>query len=179
MNYTSTIEFESAAIAGVRFGIRRVSFGRRLELARILRYRLEAIAQLALATESPARAAQTALLAAEMDTVHLRWGFDSVEGLEIDGAPATADSLIESGPEALLKEILAAVRQETGLAEDERKNSEPPSTSCAEEESGRAMRGSAANVSATVSIASATAAASSPSCSAPTTSESCGVAESD
>src|SRR5712671_2486993 len=106
MNYTSTIDLESQAIPGVKFRIRRVTFGRRLDLARILRDRLEAIAKLALATESPARAAQTALLSAEMDCVHLRWGLDAIEGLEIDGAPATADSLIDSGPESLVKEIL-------------------------------------------------------------------------
>jgi hypothetical protein len=48
------------------------------------------------------------------------------------------------------------------LDEEERKNSEPPSTSCADEEPDRAMRGSAANAAATVSTANETADASSP-----------------
>ena len=36
--------------------------------------------------------------------------------------PATAESLIESGPEELFKEALAAVKAECGLSENERKN---------------------------------------------------------
>jgi hypothetical protein len=174
MNYASTIETESRAIPGVTYRIRRVSFGRRLELARTLSDRLEAIARLALTEDSPARAAQTALIAAEMDAVHLRWGLDAIEGLTIDGAPATADSLIEAGPEELLAEILAAVRHETGLDEEERKNSEPPSTSCAGEEPDRAMRGSAASAVATVSTANGIAGASSPNSISPATAGSSG-----
>ena len=163
MTYNSSTEVESQAIPGVRFRLRRVSFGRRLELARLLRDRLETIERLALAPDNEARAAQTALLGAEIDAIHLRWGLASIEGLEIDGAPATADSLIDAGPEDLVREILSAVRRETGLDADERKNSAPPSTSCAAEEPVRAMRGSAENVYATDSIVSVTAGASSPS----------------
>jgi len=147
---------------GVRFRLRRVSFGRRLELARLLRDRLETIERLALTPPSEARAAETALLGAEIDAIHLRWGLAALSGLDIDGAPATADSLIDAGPEELVREILTAVRRETGLSVDERKNSAPPSTSCAGEEPDRAMRGSAENVCATDSIASETAGASSP-----------------
>src|SRR2546425_10917686 len=103
MNYSTSLEFESLAIPGVKFRLRRVSFGRRLELARVLGDRLEAIEKLALEPESPARAAQTALLAAEIDAGHLRWGLAAIEGLQIDGAPATVDSLIEAGPQALVQ----------------------------------------------------------------------------
>src|SRR5258708_35792068 len=102
-NYTSWFEMEARTIPSVRFRLRRVSFGRRLELARVLSDRLEAITKLSLATESPARAAETALLSAEIDAIHLRWGLAAIEGLEIDGAPATTDSLIEAGPEELVK----------------------------------------------------------------------------
>ena len=174
MTYNSSTEMESQAIPGVRFRLRRVSFGRRLVLARLLRDRLEAITKLSLAAESEARAAETALLNAEIDAIHLRWGLAAIDGLEIDGAPATADSLIDAGPEELVREILAAVRHETGLGADERKNSAPPSTSCAGEEPDRAMRGSAENVCATDSIASATAGASSPNSSTPASNASSG-----
>jgi hypothetical protein len=47
----------------------------------------------------------------------------SVEGLTIDGKPATKESLIERGPEILTDEILNCVRNEISLAEPERKNS--------------------------------------------------------
>src|ERR1022692_2203436 len=109
MTYNSSTEMESQAIPGVRFRLRRVSFGRRLVLARLLRDRLETITKLSLAAESEARAAETALLSAEIDAIHLRWGLAAIDGLEIDGAPATADSLIDAGPEELVREILAAV----------------------------------------------------------------------
>jgi hypothetical protein len=165
MKYTSSLEMASTAMPGVSFRLRRVSFGRRLELARILQDRLETIQKLALSPDTPARAAQTALIGAEIDAIHLRWGLAAIEGLEIDGAPATAESLISSGPEELLREILAAVRHETGLDSEERKNFAPPSTSCAAEEPDRATRGSADHASATISKAIATAGDSSLACS--------------
>jgi hypothetical protein len=46
----------------------------------------------------------------------------AVEGLELDGAPATPESLAGSGPEELFREAVAAVRAEAGLSEAERKN---------------------------------------------------------
>lgn len=167
-NYTSTSEVQSSAIPGVRFYLRRISFGRRLELGRALRDHLETIESLALTGDSPARKAQTALLSAELDAIHIRWGLAAIEGLEIDGAPATADSLIESGPEELIKEILEAIRHETGLDAEERKNSAPPSTSCADAKPDRVMPGSAANASSSGFTSNATASASSPSRISPT-----------
>src|SRR5690606_24466428 len=74
--------------------------------------------------------ADAALLGAEIDKIYLLWGLERVEGLEIDGLQATPESLIERGPEALVREALRAVRCEVGLKESERKNSESPSISC-------------------------------------------------
>jgi hypothetical protein len=167
MTHTSVSEMQSRAIPGVMFCLRRISFGRRLQLARLLQDRLEAIAKLALTPESPSRDAETALLAAEIDETHLRWGLAKIEGLDIDGAPATADSLIDAGPEELVKEILAAIRHETGLDAEERKNFAPPSTSCAGDPPtpGRAMRGSAENACAAASTSNVTAGGISPNCS--------------
>ncbi len=156
-------ERESAAVPGVRFRLRRISFGRRIELARTLREQLEAMDRALLLPPGEARDAETALLAAAMDAAHLQWGLASIEDLEIDGAPATAESLLADGPEALVTEILAAIRRETGLDEAERKNSAPPSTSCAREEPALATPGSAAPASEPACIAVATAGDSSPS----------------
>jgi hypothetical protein len=50
------------------------------------------------------------------------WGLEEIHGLELDGQPATAESLIERGPEELFVEALAAVKSECGLSENERKN---------------------------------------------------------
>jgi len=52
----------------------------------------------------------------------LEWGLVAIVGLTVDGEAGTARILIEKGPEVLAEEILAAVRKEIGLSEDERKN---------------------------------------------------------
>jgi hypothetical protein len=58
----------------------------------------------------------------EVDQLYWNWGLLAVEGLIIGGEPATKESLLERGPEALVHEILTAIRRECGLSEDERKN---------------------------------------------------------
>ncbi len=45
-----------------------------------------------------------------------------MRGLELDGAPATPESLAAIGPEELFREAVAAVKAECGLTETERKN---------------------------------------------------------
>jgi len=174
MNHESSFEILSAAVPGVRYRVKRISFGRRLELARVLREKLERLDRAMLLPEGPARETETAVVAAEIGAAELRWGLEGVEGLEIDGAPATPETLLENGPEPLVMEILAAIRHEAGLDEEERKNSEPPSTSCAGGEPACAMRGSAEAASVTGSTTTATAAASSPSPSSPVSPAWCG-----
>jgi hypothetical protein len=60
--------------------------------------------------------------AAEVEKIHLEWGLEGVEGLEIDGKAATVEDLIAKGPETLTQEIVRAIRSECGLSEAERKN---------------------------------------------------------
>jgi hypothetical protein len=130
MTYESTTQAESRECAGVRFTVYRMSFGRRLELTRKVR---ELLGRLEFVRAGPGGAGddtEAALLAGEIDREYARWGLASVEGLEIDGRPATPDDLIEKGPEKLLAEVLGAIRREAGLDEEERKNSESHSTSC-------------------------------------------------
>jgi hypothetical protein len=43
--------------------------------------------------------------------------------LAVDGSAAGPELLAEAGPEELFREALAAVQRETGLSEEERKNS--------------------------------------------------------
>ena len=59
---------------------------------------------------------------AEIDRLFLAWGLRSVSGLQLDGAEASPESLAEAGPEELCREALAAVRAQTGLTGEERKN---------------------------------------------------------
>jgi hypothetical protein len=111
----------SAERPGVEFVVARMTFGRRIELMRQIRdlaVRLEYFE----AGRNESNGMEASLLGAEIDRIYLRWGLEEIRGLELDGAPATAESLIDCGPEDLLLEVLAAVKAECGLAESERKN---------------------------------------------------------
>jgi hypothetical protein len=56
----------------------------------------------------------------------------SVQGLTIDGKPATVESFIEDGPAALYAEVARHITNEAGLTKRELGESEPPSTSSAQ-----------------------------------------------
>ncbi len=120
MNFETEMTIASESVPGVTFTIARVSFGRRMELLR----RLREIAGRAecLAAGDSREKLEAALLSSEIDELYLRWGLVRVEGLELDGAQATADSLISAGPEDLCREVIAAIKRECGLSEQERKN---------------------------------------------------------
>jgi hypothetical protein len=54
--------------------------------------------------------------------MYVTWGLQELTGLEVDGVTATADLLVNTGPEDLFREIVAAIKAECGLSEPERKN---------------------------------------------------------
>jgi hypothetical protein len=120
-NYDSTVWFDSETRVGVRLGIVRVSFGRRIELARRIR-EIGRRAEYLEASSEPRDKLEATVLAAEIDRAYLDWGLIGVEGLEIDGAAATPKTLIEAGPVEIAAEALARIKGECGLTEDERKN---------------------------------------------------------
>jgi hypothetical protein len=98
-----------------------MSFGRRLELVRRIRevsHKLE----FARAGNTTKDTMDATLVDGEVDQICLEWGLVGVDGLEIDGKPATASNLLAEGPEALCREIIDAVKHECGLTEQERKN---------------------------------------------------------
>jgi len=119
--YASSVWFDSVARQGVRFGILRVSFGRRIELARRIREIGRRVEFLSAGNDAREKL-EAAVLGAEIDRVYLEWGLIGVEGIEIDGVVATAASVIEAGPVELTAEILARIKSECGLTDDERKN---------------------------------------------------------
>jgi hypothetical protein len=119
--WESRIWFDAEAMEGVRYEIVRVSFGRRIELAR----RIREIGRKMEFLEAGANEKETleaTVLAAEIDRAYLEWGLVSIEGLEIDGAGATPEMLIERGPVELAVEILGRIKSECGMSGDERKN---------------------------------------------------------
>jgi hypothetical protein len=119
--WESRIWFNAEAMDGVRYEIVRVSFGRRIELAR----RIREIGRKMEYLEAGSDARETleaTVLAAEIDRAYLEWGLIAVEGLEIDGVAATPETLVDRGPVELAMEILGRIKSECGMTEDERKN---------------------------------------------------------
>jgi hypothetical protein len=119
--WTSRKLVASEGRPGVEFVIARMTFGRRIELMRQVRD-LAARLEYFEAGRDAKNGMEASLLGAEIDRLYIRWGLEEIRGLEIDGIPATAESLIASGPEDLFLEALTAVMAECGLAENERKN---------------------------------------------------------
>jgi hypothetical protein len=111
----------SETTPGVEFAIARMTFGRRLELMKRVRDLAGRIEYFEAGRDEKNRM-EASLLGAEMDKLYLTWGLEEVRGLQIDGVPATPESLVSSGPEALVHEALAAIKAECGLTEAERKN---------------------------------------------------------
>jgi hypothetical protein len=119
--HESLLWFEAETQQGVRFRIRKVSLGRRIELARRLREIGRKIEFLQ-ASGTPGEQIEATVLKGEIDRTYLEWGLDQLEGLEIDGEAATPELLIERGPLGLAEEVLGRIKAECGLNQTERKN---------------------------------------------------------
>jgi hypothetical protein len=120
--YESTITHTSNRYPSVRYTVRRMSFARRCELAhkvRELSRRLEFLN----AADGVADRLEAAVVNSEVCNLYLDWGLVLIEGLELDGVPATPEMLLSCGPEDLCLEIIRAIQTECGLSEEERKNS--------------------------------------------------------
>ena len=119
--YESTVTLRSQSFSGVEFTILRLSFGRRMDLARRvleLSKRLDFHA----AGEGLEDNLEANILASEIDHLYLAWGLVAIRGLTVDGAEATPELLTEKGPEELASEIVTAIKAQCGLSESERKN---------------------------------------------------------
>jgi len=121
-SYASEVVVESRLVPGVTFTIAKMSFGRRVELMRRVRELARRMEFLAAGKEAGDRM-DAALQHAEIERLYVTWGVRAVSGLAVDGRVAGPELLTEAGPEGLFREALAAVRKETGLSEEERKNS--------------------------------------------------------
>jgi hypothetical protein len=121
LHYDSVVSIESKVSPGVTFAIQRVSFGRRMELSRRVREISRKAEFLEASTELHEKI-EANILAQEIDAMYLQWGLVSIDGLIIDGEPATAVQLLEKGPEDLVREVVTAIKEQCGLTEAERKN---------------------------------------------------------
>ncbi len=120
-NYKSVRRTESQCIPGVWLTIRKMSFDRRIDLARRIR-EVASRGDYLDAGKNPGEKVAAALLAAEVDRIYFDWGLVNVEGLVVDGEPATPARLLASGPEDLVREALSLIKAECGLTEEEQKN---------------------------------------------------------
>jgi hypothetical protein len=121
MNYESVEVVESRAAPGVTFTVAKMSYARRTELMRGIR-ELARRMEFLQAGQEPGDKMDAALLEAEIGRLYVGWGLRAISGLVVDGAEATPELLVESGPEALFREALEAVQAQAGLSEAERKN---------------------------------------------------------
>ena len=121
LNEYSTLRWRNSEVApGVSYAIRRVSLAQRIELtrrARELTQRYEFLRAGDAADQLEATLAD--LLTRKL---YLEWGLAEIRDLMIDGAPATVETVVEMGPEALSDEMVTAIQAELSLSEDERKN---------------------------------------------------------
>ncbi len=119
-DYQSLLWHQSAACKGVRFATRRISLAGRIELTKQIR-------ELTCRNEYLAggdRADQLESALGELlsRSVYIQWGLAEIQGLSIDGASATPESLIDKGPESLCNEALNAILSDLHLSEAETKN---------------------------------------------------------
>lgn len=119
VEYETVVKNDSSVCPGVRYSVVRMSFGRRIELMKLVREATLKFDFRDAGGDEDSMAA--AILSSEVDRLYLRWGLKAVDGLLIDGLPATPDTLLLDGPEELVKEALAIVRNECSLAEEEKK----------------------------------------------------------
>jgi hypothetical protein len=98
-----------------------MSFERRTELTKRIRELARKMEFLEAGNDTNDKI-ESALLATEVDRLYLLWGLTKVQGLELDGQPATPELLAAVGPEDLCREVLEAIKAECGLSEAERKN---------------------------------------------------------
>jgi len=140
-SFSSKETYESVTCPGVKFTVRvlnDIQRARRDAKLLSVRARINELQDKWTATKDNGGSAldllkindEAALLTqSELTPAYIRAGLISVEGLEIDGAPATVEALIESGPKALVAEVYDACLKASGLGAEETKNSQSPGTS--------------------------------------------------
>lgn len=119
-DYKSLLWLESTALAGVRFCIRKMSLGQRIDLSS----RVRALTQRNefLRAGDPGDQVEAALADLLVQKLYVEWALTDIHGLQIDGKPCSIGLLIERGPEALIDEIAAAIRAQLEFSDAERKN---------------------------------------------------------
>lgn len=120
VNFATTEWYDSGCMPGVRYAIRKITLGQRIELAR--RARELARQNDYLRSGDAADQLEATMGDLLVEKLYLEWGLTEVSGLSIDGAAATVADVIERGPERLSHEIATTLRSYLVLTDEERKN---------------------------------------------------------
>jgi hypothetical protein len=121
VNHESGQWFESSYCPGVRFRIRRISLGNRIELATRIREAGRKLEFLE-AGNTAIEHLEAAVLRGEIERIYLEWGLEELVGLDVDGCAANGQTLIDRGPLKLSEEIIGRIKAECGLTTSEQKN---------------------------------------------------------
>ena len=120
-SWRSAEEFQSLNFPGVKYRVVRMSVGRRLDLTKRLRELMKQ-AEFLEASTVPQDKVQAAVLNGEVDQLYWGFGLEAIEGLDINGEPATPEIQYDRGPEALSREILTHIKASCTMSEAETKN---------------------------------------------------------
>ena len=120
-SYESVLMIRSKAMPAVTFAIKRVSFGRRMDLSRRAR-EISRKAEFLEAGTQLGEKIEAGILTQEIDAMYLAWGLVMIQGLTIDGEAATVENLLENGPDELTREVVDTIKAQCGLSDVERKN---------------------------------------------------------
>lgn len=120
--YESAAWRNSRLWPGVQFQVLRMSLIRRHRLMQELKSLASEEAFHRAAPDEASSEISAEELRTRIDELVIRTALLGIKGLSIDGQPATVESLIDSGPENLAREIAEAVAEESFLSDDERKN---------------------------------------------------------
>ena len=121
MTYECTFSVQSSSVPGVKLTVRRISVARRLDLLRRLR-ELTARVEFYQAGAHLDDKLEASIASSEIESLYVVWGIANIDGLSIAGSEATPETLVERGPEPLVREAATLVRSQLGLSEEERKN---------------------------------------------------------
>ena len=120
VTYSSIVWHDSQTLPGARYAIRRVSLAQRIELTS--RAREVVLKNEFLKAGDAPDGLEAALSELLVQKLYIEWGLSEITGLVIDGNPATPETVVEKGPEALTQEIVSVIREQLELSEDKRKN---------------------------------------------------------
>ena len=112
--YASLAWHESQAVPSVRFAIRRITLTQRLELAK--RIRDLSLREEFLKAGGTPEQLESSICDLLTRKALIEWGLAAVTGIRIDGQSATAQLIIDKGPESLTDEIVSAIQREAGLS---------------------------------------------------------------